>query len=215
MIPLTSTFINRTKSKFPIIIKKRLATSELTSQEIVQEVLKGGVFRERITGRVLECYKGYIHVIKSKNNVPYEVVADAYVEAVTQLISHISNGRFEPKYEKSCSTYIYSITRNKCIDYIRKEVRRLDVEFINDSEDSEKYEGILEREKLSLQDILDEFGSQLGKNCQEILELYVKGYNPKEIANILNIQNPNAVSARRSKCIKDLKKLLKESQENK
>ena len=184
--------------------------SELTCNEIVDEVLKGGAAMERMTLRVLDSYKGYIKTIGAKNNVPYEVAADAYSEAVTQLISQISSGKFVQKFEKSCSTYIYSITHNKCVDYIRKKVRSIDIDYINDSEDPNKYEPTIEAERIRLKDVLDRYRGKLGETCRVILELFAKGYKPKEIADKLGMASANSVSATKSKCIKDLRKLIEE-----
>ena len=163
-----------------------------------------------MTQRVFDEYKGFLYSIAAKNNVSYDVAVDAYTEAVAQLIAKIGSGKFIPKFPKSCSTFIHKVCHNKCVDYIRKESRQPYLEYINDSEDPNKYEPLTEDERIKLADVLDIYGEKIGKTCRDILELHIKGYKPEEISTRLGLKNANSVSATKSKCIKDLTKVLKE-----
>lgn len=186
------------------------STSDLTCKEIIEEILKGGVARERMTQRVFKEYKGFLISIAKKLGVPYDIAADAYAEAVTELVIKIPTGKFVPKFPRSCSTFIYTVCYNKCVDHKRREQNKPDMEYIEDSENPYKYEPLPERKRLRWKDILTSYEEKIGKKCKDILELHIEGFKPKEIAEKLGMASANSVSATKSKCIKDLKKLIDE-----
>ena len=191
-----------------------MVNSELTCREIIEEVLKGGVARERITQRVFEQYKGFIFAIANKLSVPYDIAADAYIEAISELIIKIQSGKFIPKFSKSCSTFIYTVCYNKCVDYIRREQNRPDYEYINDSDNPDKYELPSKKEHVRLRDILEIYGDRLGDRGRKVLELYMQGYTAKEIATKLGYKNANSVAFTKSKYLRDLRELVKRDMKN-
>ena len=191
-----------------------MANPRLTCKKIIEEVLKGGGARERIAQRVFEEYKGFVYDIIKQHRLPYEVGFDAYTEAVTSLISIIEDGRFNPISPKSCSTFIYRICHNKCVDYIRKNSKKPYFEYLDDLADPGEYEPAQEDRDNIMKYLLDRYSNKLGDRGRKVIELSMQGYTAKEIATLLGYKNANSVAFTKSKYLKDLRKLVERDMEN-
>ena len=185
--------------------------SELTCKKIVEEVRKGGDAAEAMAKRIDEKYKGYAFSISQKRNVPYEVAVDAYADAVTELVKRIREGTFNDSNDKACSTFIYTVCNNRCIDHFRKQGREPNFEVIEDIKgDSPSYDPREEQEKMTLTALLEILGGDINPTCIKILMLHIQGYKPQEISDELDMKSANSVSVTKSNCIKEITRLVRE-----
>jgi len=116
-----------------------------------------------------------------------DVVQETYIRAYRSLVKN----KF--KEESKLSSWLFTIARNESIRMNRKlksgERRRekyveKNLEYLNDSEEN-NIEEKMERDDLI--EKLNEAVKKLPDKYKEVIDLYIKGFNEKEIANFLSI----------------------------
>jgi len=116
-----------------------------------------------------------------------DVVQETYIRAYRSLVKN----KF--KEESKLSSWLFTIARNESIRMNRKlksgERRRekyveKNMEYLNDSEEN-NIEEKMERDDLI--EKLNEAVKKLPDKYKEVIDLYIKGFNEKEIANFLSI----------------------------
>lgn len=108
-------------------------------------------------------------------------------DAVQEVFIKIWNSPVHFENETALKAYLYLLTRNKCIDVIRKQKKRKIVLLTPENEkelDSIMVNEIVKEETFSL---LDEIISDFGDKSKKILKLFMEGKANKEIADDLQI----------------------------
>lgn len=108
----------------------------------------------------------------------------------------------------SIKTYVWSIGKYKLVDVLRKN--KLKKQKLPEDE-IEPIE--LRQEALSAQqEILYRHFKALGKKCQKVLKyFYYEGLSIAEIAALGEYKDANTVKSSKSRCIKQLRKLVNDS----
>ena len=184
-----------------------MSVPDLTCEEIVAQILKGGIHRERITLRIFQEFEGFRFKIGKELNVPNEVTLDTYIDAIAELEYRIATKRFVIKSKRACSNFIYQVCYNKCVDYIRREGRTLNYLPINSEWDviaEEEFIGFMKNEEIVI--CLE----HLNETCKQLLILTSKGYSAKEIAEMTGLKNANSVGATKKTCINKLKDCIEQ-----
>ena len=177
----------------------------LTCKEIIEQILKGGVFRERVIRKVFKQFEGYRFKLALELKIPHEIALDAYIDSVAELEYKISTGKFENKNAKSCSTFIYTVCYYRCVDYIRKQGRTINESELDPERDfptEEHPTTFFENEEIAI------CWESLNDTCKKVLQLTREGYSAKEIAKKVGLKNANSVGATKKTCINKLKNCI-------
>ncbi|MEM9545791.1 MAG: sigma-70 family RNA polymerase sigma factor [Bacteroidota bacterium] len=146
-----------------------------------------------------EYRKAFINFAKSYN-LPDDEVIDVFQETVIALYQNLQNDRVE-KRQSSVKTYLFAIGKYKLINASKKQQRKTEqngMETIENKESSTMH--------LNLQQSL----RKLGDSCREILTLYYyRQYSIDAIMHTLSLKNENTVKAAKSRCLKKLKEIIK------
>jgi len=138
-----------------------------------------------------------------------DVVQETYIRAYRSLVKN----KF--KEESKLSSWLFTIARNESIRMNRKlksgERRRekyveKNLEYLNDSEEN-NIEEKMERDDLI--EKLNEAVKKLPDKYKEVIDLYMKGFNEKEIAKFLSISR-GTVKSRVYRGKEKLRQIFKE-----
>lgn len=146
-----------------------------------------------------------------KNNGTKDHAKDIYQEAFLALWKNIKLDKFTPKNENSLHGYLYTIAKNKWMDYLRSNNYKKTVvsDKINDFNTSEadttlNNDDILKEQRLS--NVMQAF-KDLGEPCKSLLrQFYFDKKSMKDIANELQL---DAASTRNKKyrCMQKLREI--------
>ncbi len=183
-----------------------MSSLPLSCEEIIEQILKGGVDRERVIYKVFREFEGFIHKIAQDLHLPHEIVRDAYYEAIAEFEYKIAAGKFKFQSGRSCSTFIYRICYNKCVDYIRKESKKPYLEDLGGVAkfipNPELADSIWDDEDFAI------CWEKLNDLCKEVIGLYLEGYTIDDILNQTDLKNKNSVSVTKYGCIGKLRKCI-------
>lgn len=145
------------------------------------------------------------------NNGSKEHAKDVYQEAFLAVWRNIKDDKFQSKNQSSLNGYLYTIAKNKWMDYLRsKDYRKTttSLEFSNyaatDLELEKNNDDNLKNKRLHI--TMNAF-KNLGEPCKSLLsKFYFEKRSMKDIANELKL---NAASTRNKKyrCMRKLKEL--------
>ena len=149
-----------------------------------------------------------VEVYILRNNGTKDQAKDVFQEAVIALWRAAKEDRFTAKSLDAAKGYLYTIAKNKWVDYLRssrykKEISS-EIVMTNHTIADEEVEGI--DYELKLQKAQQAF-KQLGASCKELLtKFYFEKMSLNEIANLLDL---DAASARNKKyrCMQRLRGL--------
>jgi len=179
--------------------------SELSCKEIIDEIQKGGVHRERCMYQVYKQFRGFVFKLKNKYHLSVEEVEDGYAEAISEFANRVDRDKFELRFPKSCSTFIYTVCQNKCFDYLRnlnKNIDTIDIDEIPPDMTLENFEDPwkdLDREVLKIA------FQKLSEKCQNVLIMWASGYSMKEIYEANELKDENSAAVTRHACLKKLR----------
>jgi RNA polymerase sigma-70 factor (ECF subfamily) len=129
---------------------------------------------------------------------------DAFQDSVIALYQNIMRGRLKI-LDGSIKTYIWAIGKHKVIDTVRKKKKdiRITDDYIEPME-------VKEAQLNQKQKLLYEHFKALGKSCQKVLKyFYYEGLTLGEIVEISDYKDENSVKSSKSRCIKQLRNLIK------
>ncbi len=134
-------------------------------------------------------------------------IEDAFQDTIIALFQNIVKGNLKT-LEGSIKTYIWGIGKHKVVDIIRKNTKK-DFEIPKDNiEPFEIAESTLTQNQLLLQ----KHFKSLGDSCQKILKyFYYEGLTIQEIQLISEYKDENTVKSTKSRCIKQLRNLIKKA----
>ena len=164
-------------------------------------------------------YKTNYHKIETlilKNNGTREQAKDIFQDAFIAVWKNIKNNRFIPDTRGSVNGYLYTIAKNKWMDYLRSPAYKKRVSY-NDRENvhmayiPENDGEAAEREK-KLTLTMKAF-EKLGEGCKSLLTGFYFGKKTMEqIAKELKM-DPGSVRNKKYRCMQALRKLALEMDE--
>ena len=154
-----------------------------------------------------ENYRGSFLAFAKAYSIPKDIALEVYQEAMIKLYENIMSGQLV-HLTSSLKTYVFSIGKFKIYEYLRAQKKLVPTVDFKDTADPLYLDEdtILSERQQQLKRGLD----SLGDRCRNILELfYLNGYSIKEIMTSENYENENTVKAQKSRCLRQLKTLLK------
>ncbi len=174
----------------------------MNDNEIIQEIIQGGSHMEKCLEAFYKENIRFIGVMEKKYSLNREAVIDAYTDALIDFKEQVKNRKFQHK--SKCSTYLYSIFNNKCIDILRKKTTHT---IINDFPENIKDHSpdIVQMLTMTVEKkYLDNLMAMLGSRCREILMDWNDGYSMDEIAERNALLNANVARSKRYTCLQQL-----------
>lgn len=187
--------------------EKEIPQIGFPQDQFIEAVRQGGIVMERATKELMEYFRSYPYKFKNWYGLDKEEAIDAYTDAVMVVISYIRLDKLDTSY--SLSTYLYRLTKNKCIDCLRQKGRgkRLKKEEVPQMEISDERRGLLHELLLSevYHSVLGILEGFKGKCKEIILKWGYWGYSMAEIAEALGFKSPEVVRTQKSRCVKRLR----------
>lgn len=176
-------------------------------RQLITELERG---KEEGAVRIYRLYRQQFFLwAKMQHKVNEDSCADIFQEAVMDLFLQARKGKLQ---EIACSlkTYLFAIGKNLLLKTLSNEKRRnentgLLTQFPGKVQNAE--EASLDERQQFIMKVLANFA----KPCKSIVRLfYFNAYSMSEIAVELKYKNEDVVKSQKSRCIKELKRLVKE-----
>ena len=181
----------------------------MDDRELIANILAGGMKMEDGLSNFYRENHKLVKVMGKKYGLQDEDLLDAYTDSVISFRDQVVRGNFQQK--SKCSTYLFKIFQNKCIDILRKNSTNIiKVEMPAHIQDTNP--DIVQRlstsvKKQYLLDLMD----QLNESCKGILLDWNDGYSMAEIASRNGLLNEHVARSRRYACLKQLAALVNKS----
>lgn len=132
---------------------------------------------------------------------------DIFQEAFIALWRNIQLDRFQPQNGASLDAYLFSIARNKWLDYLRNVKRVRTISISIESNGIENIPELTVKESRSLKNIKESL-QLLGEVCKEVLKRFY--YQRQSMRTIAEAMNWTEATARNNKyrCLQQLRKLM-------
>jgi RNA polymerase sigma-70 factor (ECF subfamily) len=189
-------------------MKKKL---NISMENHLVDALKNG--DDSIIKKLYDDHRNEFLVFSKKYHVASDDMLDIYQEAFIALRKHAISGRL---YHINCSikTYLFGIGKhliyNKLKDYSSKQL--YDEQLHKTTSDYEEISIDTTENLTKEQELLSHFFKQLGKKCQQMLTLsFYRGLTNEEIATLEGYISEAVVRSQKSRCLKTLKDLIKNS----
>ncbi|HLV39966.1 sigma-70 family RNA polymerase sigma factor [Xanthomarina sp.] len=158
-------------------------------------------------------YRNEFFVFSRKYNIYEDDISDIYQEAFIALRKHAISGRLY-YIKSSLKTYLFGIGKHliykKLKDAGSKQV--YDAQLHNSASDYEEIHMEITESLTQEQETLRLYFKQLGKSCQQMLTLsFYRGLTNDEIATLQGYDSEAVVRSQKSRCLKTLKDLIKNS----
>lgn len=168
---------------------------------------------------IKELYTGYridFLGFSMRYKLSEEDAIDIYQEAFITLRKHAISGKLY-KVESSLKTYLFGIGKHLIYKKLKEYSLKTDY-----TPSLQKEEGFYEEvsvdpeEELTQEQLLlKRYFNQLGKSCQRMLTLsFYRGLTNEEISKLEGYESEAVVRSQKSRCLKTLKDLIKNSKEN-
>ena len=187
-----------------------MSFNPFSDEEIISHIKAGGKQQEICIEQIYRQFFGFVHKAALKHSMTIDELKDVYTDAIIVFRDHIINGKF--RGESKCSSYVYRIFVNKCVDFVRRKVvRKLDMIDEFPPHIRENAPDILElltiREDVNT---LIAYISQLGESCRGVLMDWAYwGYSMEEIAERHKLKDARVASSKKYNCLDQLRKLMK------
>lgn len=134
---------------------------------------------------------------------------DIYQDAIIALYENGINGKIN-SLNSSVSTYLFAIGKYKIFQLLRKnKTINLDHNITIESTNEVLNVNFFNEKLTNKQKLIAKGITELGKRCKEVLELfYYKGFTLDEITNVLNYSSKEVLKSQKSRCLKQLKKII-------
>lgn len=153
--------------------------------------------------------EAFIKFSKKYNVERYDAV-DIYQDAIIILRENVLNGKIKV-LNSSISTYLFAIGKYKIFQSHRGNSKiELNHNFHTEAENLNLDVNYLSEKLTNQQMLLNKHLPCLGERCREILTLfYYEGYSLDEITEILGYSDKNVLKSQKSRCVKQLKGMIK------
>ena len=149
---------------------------------------------------------GFILFAK-RYNIHSDDIIDIYQDAVIALIENAKKGKIED-LKSSLSTYLFGIGKFMIFQKLRKDGKTIPMESFEKIEMT--YDDYTEEETDLQIKLLQKGLNKLGDQCKKVLELfYYEEKKLDEIQSILGYTNKDVLKSQKSRCLKQLKELIK------
>lgn len=143
-----------------------------------------------------------------KYGVSYGAIPDIYQDTLIILYENVTSGKLKTM-TSSLRTYIFSIGKHKIMEHFRAEKKLVNAKLNADFKEVEESLDYEENTLTIRQQALKKHLNELGERCRNILELfYLNNLTISEIKETEGYENENSVKAQKSRCLKQLKKLM-------
>ncbi len=167
---------------------------------------------ERILKSLYQNNYGKIEALVLKNNGTKDHAKDIYQEAFIAVWRNVKEEKFVPQNETALQGYLYTISKNKWMDYLRSkqykktvQVSKL-VHFDPSDHGYETTDDDIFKEK-RLEGIMSVFKT-MGSPCKELLTtFYFEKKSLREIADELQIEE-NTARNKKYRCMEKLRELV-------
>jgi RNA polymerase sigma factor (sigma-70 family) len=185
--------------------------SDQKLKHIIDQLKKGD--QKTLEKIYLENREGFINFSR-KYNIEEQDAVDIYQDAIIVLRDNAVNGRID-SLQSNISTYLFAIGKYKIYHNFRVRSREDLTEDIDLLQENLNFDVNLDPRGLTNeQKLLKRCFSELGDRCRSILELfYYQGYTLDEIQEILEYSNKKVLKSQKSRCIRQLKDLVKKYHE--
>lgn len=153
-------------------------------------------------------YKSEFINFSKKYNISEEDASDIYQDSIIAFYENIVNGKLK-ELTSSIKTYIFSIGKYSIFNRLKKESKTVSL-------DREHLENLdlraidFDFQPTSKSKIMKEAMEKLGDRCRKILVLfYYHSYSIEALMHQLEYKNENVVRSHKSRCLKNLKDLIK------
>lgn len=150
-----------------------------------------------------------MYILKNNGSMPQ--AKDTYQEAFIAVWKNIKEDKFVPTNETAVQGYLYTIAKNKWLDFLKSSKYKKTVPYINNSTEDTfletfETEDVLQEDE-KLQNTMQAF-NQLGDGCKKLLKLFY--FNKKSLRTIAEELAIEEASARNKKyrCIQKLRELV-------
>ncbi len=140
---------------------------------------------------------------------------DIFQETILFFFRQVDSFKFEAKSKKEMEAYFLSIAHYRWLKKVESETRRnnREHEFFKERNASTAYLPLEQLENDEKRENFAKLLDKLGEPCKCILTAYYSDeLSIKEIAEMLNIGNAEAVKVRKFRCLAKLKILLEKSE---
>lgn len=159
-------------------------------------------------------YQSNFHKIEAfvlKNSGTEEHAKDIFQEAFIAVWKNVKTDKFQPQNNHSLNGYLYTISKNKWMDYLRSKhhkktvvTSKLNHFEISDKDSLDKHDDILKENRL--QDIMQAF-KKLGLPCKNLLtKFYFEKKSMNTIAEELQLDTASTRN-KKYRCMQKLKEL--------
>jgi len=152
-----------------------------------------------------------VEILVLKNNGTIAHAKDIYQEAFLAVWNNIKLDKFVPKTESSLHGYLYTIAKNKWMDYLRSSTYKKTIisDQINDFNASEENDEATNDDILKEQRLLGVMQAfkDLGEPCKSLLQqFYYEKKSMKAIADHLQL-DAASVKNKKYRCMQKLREL--------
>ncbi len=178
--------------------------------DITLEELKQG--SNKILRRVYEENRDKFLNWARRYHLSEEENIDIYQDAYVIFYDNVMSGKVE-SFTSSISTYLFGIGKYLIFDQMKKNKKKVSSEFdLTIVGEEDELVNTLEIEEDGLnaeQKLLQKYFGTLGKQCQELLNLfYYRGFTINEIMEYSEYNSENVVKAAKSRCMKTLRERI-------
>lgn len=151
----------------------------------------------------------YLHFM-AKYTKDLDVRLDSFHEAFIAFYEYCVRGKYDPQ-KSSPKTMIFMMGRSYLINRLKKEKRKREI--TQQMVDPEIQEHMDDHFNLELDEDIVKIRvalSSLGEKCRELLRLfYYHNYSIGAILQEMDYKNENVVSSHKSRCLKQLREILR------
>lgn len=179
----------------------------LTSNTILEQIKKGD--KKILRSIYEENRKRFINFAK-KQGLRIEDAEDVYQDSIIAFQENIITGKIQT-LNSSLSTYLFGIGKHLIQYQIRLNSRQKNSPAVKINEIKEELDVNFMGEIVTKEQRLLRKGlKKLGAKCVEVLELFfLQGYVLDEIVEFLNYKNKKVLRSQKSRCISQLREIIK------
>lgn len=171
---------------------------------------------EIVLKKLYMSYKVSFLIFARKYNLENTDLDDVFQESFIILRNHALSGKLVT-VNSSMKTYLFGIAKNLIFNTLKRKalstphLEENNIPLVEITGSTE----LLDEDLTPNQKILRHFFNHLGEKCKDVLTLsFYRGLTNEEIAVFKNYENEAVVRSHKSRCLKNLKELIKQGNKN-